>query len=144
MQTASTAPEIHCIMVEPFMVDAMWEKCLPFIENPELGDIEYMSPGELKQECLAGYAQLWILMLGDDLVGCFCTNFGEASSTVKVCNIFNLAGSGAKLWSKALDEKIAGFAQSHGCSAYMCVTRKGFARLVPELKEAGALFVRKL
>lgn len=136
--------EIDCLRVEPYLVDGIWEKCSKFLENPDIGDIEFNTPEELKEECIKGYAQLWMIAKGEEVIGAFCTNFGEAASNVNVCNIYYLSGEGAKVWSKIIDKKVSDFAKENGCSYYMCVARKGFARLVPQLKEAGTLFVRDL
>lgn len=144
MQIIEDSGDIYCIMVEPFLVKDLWDKCLPFLENPEIGEIEFGNIDDLKQECIEGYAQLWILMRGDDLCGCFCTNFGEVDSGTNVVNIFRLSGEGAKVWIKELDKKISEFAIANNCKFYLCTARKGFARYVPELKEAGTLFVKDL
>jgi hypothetical protein len=136
--------EIDCLRVEPYLVDGMWGKCSKFLENPDIGDIEFSTTEELKEECKNGHAQLWAIAKGEEVIGAFCTNFGEATSSVNVCNIYYLSGEGAKVWSKIIDKKVSDFAKENNCSYYMCVARKGFARLVPQLKEAGTLFVRDL
>lgn len=132
----------YCIMIEPFMVDELWPKCVPFFEDPEIGDIEFSSIEECYENCRRGIYQLWILMEDDELTGCFMTNIGMASDTVKVVNIFYLSGDGVKTWIAELDKKICEFCVQNDCSFYMCSARKGFSRLVPQLKESGVLYVR--
>lgn len=126
------------------MVDDMWPKCLPFLENPEIGDTEYDSLNDIKDFCKQEYYQLWILMENDNLSGCFLTNIGEASKNTKVVNIFYLCGEGVKIWISELDKKIVEFAKENGCRFYSCAARRGFSRLVPELKETGTLYVREI
>lgn len=134
----------YCIKVEPFMVIEMWDKCLPFLENPEIGQIEYTSPEELKRNCLDETYQLWILMEGDKLTGCFLTNIGVVSDEINIVNIFNLSGSGVRVWIKELDEKIVKFCQENGCKFYSYIGREGFAKLVPELKQTGVHYLREV
>lgn len=134
----------YCIRVEPFMVPSMWSKCLPFLENPDIGDIEYSSLDEVKKDCLEGTTQLWILMKEDDLVGCFLTNVGVASDSVNIVNIFNLSGKDIEVWIKELDDRIVQFCKENNCKYYSYVGRPGFKKYVPELKSPGVFYLREV
>ena len=144
MDALDNKPEAYCIRVEPFMIEGLWEKCLPFLENPEIGEIEFSSLEELKRNCLDSTAQLWILMEGDKLTGCFLTNVGVVSDEVKIVNIFNLSGAGIKFWIKELDDKMVAFCQEYGCQYYSYIGRQGFAKLVPQLKSTGVHYLREV
>lgn len=126
------------------MIDELWPKCLPFLENPDIGDIEFVSLEDLKQECKELKAQLWILMEDDELKGCFLTNIGYLSDKVKVVNIFHLCGDGVKVWVDHMDRTMIDYARQNGCSYYLTTARKGFSRLVPALKESGVLYAREI
>lgn len=136
--------EAYCIRVEPFMINDLWDKCLPFLENPDIGDIEYSSTEQIKEDCFSGDTQLWILMKGDELVGCFLTNIGVASDTVNIVNIFNLSGTSIESWIKELDRKIVEFCQENSCKYYSYVGRPGFKRYVPELISPGVFYLREV
>lgn len=134
----------YCIRVEPFMVNDMWPKCLHFLENPDIGDIEFTSLDDLKEECKELKAQLWILMEDDELKGCFLTNIGYLSDKVKVVNIFHLCGDGVKVWVDHMDKTMVDYAKENGCKFYLTTARRGFSRLVPALKESGVLYAREI
>lgn len=136
--------ESYCIMVEQFLIDELWSKCEKFLNNPEIGEIEFADLDDLKQECKDGICQLWILMQDDELTGCFITSIGEASANVKVLTLTHLSGEGVKVWIKELDDKVSQFAKINGCKYVSITARRGFARLIPELKEAGTLYVKDL
>jgi hypothetical protein len=136
--------ESYCIRVEIFMIEDLWEKCIPFLANPEIGEIEYSSMEELKRDCLENITQLWILMKGDELVGCFLTNVGVASDTVNVVNIFNLSGTDIESWIKELDTKMVEFCQQNSCKYYSYVGRPGFKKFVPELTSPGIFYLREV
>ncbi len=142
MQTAEKIATPYCIKVDPFMIDKIWSKCKPFLENPEIGDVEYTSTEEMKELCKSEEYQLWILMEDEKLTGCFLTNIGEVASGVKMVNLFCLSGGGLKVWIDELDEKVTKFARQNGCIGYSCVARTGFSKFVPELKKLGDFFFR--
>lgn len=144
MQILEKQSESYCIMVEPFMIEDMWPKCIHFLENPDIGGEELASLDEAKELCRQGLYQLWILMEEDELKGCFFTNFGEASPGKNIINIFWLCGDGVKTWVHAMDQKMCEWARANGCKHYVCTARKGFARLVPELKDSGTIYVREV
>lgn len=136
--------EAYCIRVEPFMIESLWSRCLPFLENPEIGDIEYCSMQEIKHDCLNQSSQLWILMKGDELVGCFLTNIGVASDSVNIVNIFNLSGTSIESWIGELDRKIVEFCQQNNCKFYSYVGRPGFKKFVPQLTSPGVFYLREV
>lgn len=136
--------EVYCIRVEPFMVSELWSKCLPFLENPEIGSLEYSSIEELKKCCLDETYQLWILMERDKLSGCFLTNIGVISDNINIVNIFNLSGSGIRFWIKELDQKISEFCKENNCKFYSYIGRDGFSRFVPELNKVGTYYLREV
>lgn len=136
--------EVYCIRVEPFLLDSLWEKCLPFLENPEIGEIEYTPLDEVYELCKTEDYQLWILMNGDELTGCFMTNIFQVTAGTNVLNIFYLSGHGVKVWIDELDKKVSEFAIENGCSFYSCIARKGFSKLVSGLEEAGVQYVKDL
>lgn len=136
--------ESYCIRVEDFLIDDVWERCIPFLENPEIGEIEFTSLDSVKAEVIEGNYQLWILMQDDALSGCFLTNISEVANGIKIVNIFYLSGQGVKIWIQELDDKIVEFCKENGCKFYSCTARRGFSKLVPKLEEAGTLYVRKI
>jgi len=136
-------PEIDCIMVEDFMIDAIWPKVLPFLNKNPQNDFDLYDIAEVKTQCKDNLWQLWLLMQDEKIVGCFCTNVGE-DSTKRIVNVFNLIGENSRLWVKALDSKICEFARLNGCSHYFAAARDGFRRFVPELKEVGKMYIRRL
>lgn len=144
MQALEKQAESYCIMVEPFMIDDMWPKCISFLENPEIGGEELASLEEAKSLCKQGFYQLWILMIDDALQGCFFTNYGEASPGKNIINVFWLCGEAAKTWVKEMDHKMCEWARANNCEHYVTTARRGFARLVPELKDSGTIYVRKV
>lgn len=136
--------EVYCIMVEPNMIEAVWDKCVPFLSNPDIGDVEFSSVEQTKESCSKGTDQLWMLMTGDELVGCFNTNFGPVSPGISLVNIYNLSGMDIKSWIDILDHKISKFAKDNGCAFYMYIGRRGFSKLVPGLKEVGSAYIKDL
>lgn len=139
-----TLENAYCIRVDPFMIDGIWDRCLPFLQNPDIGDIEFLSSEESKKSCIDGEAQLWILMQEDELVGCFLTNIGVVSEGTNIVNIFNLSGTGIESWIKELDRKIVEFCKENNCKYYSYVGRPGFKRYVPELNSPGVFYLREI
>ena len=134
----------YCIIVQPFMIDEMWDKCLPFLENPDIDELEFDDLDELREQCKRTESQLWIIMLDDDLKGCFITTLGEHSSGIKVINMSYFSGEGIRLWADTVDKAMIEFGIKNNCRYYSFIGRRGFSKMVPALKESGVLYLRDI
>lgn len=137
------SPDIDCIMVDDFMVDAIWPKVEPIFKKYPPNDFDVYELDEVHEKCSEGLWQLWLLMKDEMIVGCFCTNIGQDVNN-KIVNVFNLVGSDSRHWVKKIDEKICDFVRLNGCKHYFAAARDGFRRYVPELKEVGKMYIRRV
>jgi len=132
-----------CIMIPLDMIDIVWDKCAPFLQKAFISPIAVYDLGDIYTNCLKGNWQLWMLLIDEQLVGCFITVL-MIESRAKILNILNLGAEGMKYWKDSIQHKITAFAKKHDCISIQAVARKGFSRIVPEIVEIGTIYALDL
>jgi hypothetical protein len=132
-----------CIQIESFMVDALWNKVEPFLKLSPSNGFDVYSLETVRENCKQDIWQLWMIVFDEEIIGCFCTNITDEFD-YRIVNCFNLVGKDGRTWAKALDKKICQFAINNGCIGYAAFLRDGVKRIIPELKEVGKMYIRKL
>lgn len=87
--------------------------------------------------------QLWVAEDAGLPIGAAVTQVDEGSA-MRVCTVLSISGVRFSEWAAQFDKEITSFAKQNGCHAIEAVTRRGFARVLPDLQEDGVIYVKLL
>lgn len=93
------------------------------------------SLGEIASGLINGTDQLWIIIDDKEIHAAFVTAAIDDGSLA----IYGLGGSTPRRWATALDEAVCSFARSVGISVVRFIGRKAWLRLIPALRDCGAI-----
>jgi len=86
----------------------------------------------------SGLAQLWAILAPRRVLGAFLTSV-RVDGGLKWVEVCALSGVGAPKWAKALAHAVEGFARSEGASRTVFFGKRGWARLLPDYTNRGAV-----
>jgi len=115
------------------MCEDMWRFADPYIRRALDHTFGELTSDDLKNLCVAGNAQLWMIQKEKRVVGAGTTMIIDYPQ-MKVCRIITLAGSDFKEWKDMSHMQIEMWAESQGCSGVEAYVRRGF---IPQLLEIG-------
>lgn len=88
---------------------------------------------DLKEMVLNEEAQLWVIFNQMVINGALITSVDEASNGRRI-SVLELAGRNFKAWAGIMDDALIAFAIANRCDGYEALTRKGFAKYIPDFK----------
>ena len=129
--------------VQPDRLDEFWPICKPMLETAFRFRIHADTADDYYEPLKNSEYQLWVAVSEDRVLGAVITSIIEGSNA-KICNIHSLGGDDLPEWVDEMNDTLTGFANENKCAAIEAITRRGFARFVPNWVEDGVCFVKDL
>lgn len=114
-------------------IETLWRFAEPYVKRSLDHTFGEIAAEDIKELCLRGEAQLWMIQKENRIVGAGTTTLVNYPQ-MRVCRIITLAGSEFDAWKDMAHMQIELWAESQGCEGVEAYVRKGF---VPKLLEIG-------
>jgi len=115
------------------LCDGIWRFAEPYIKRALDHTFGELAAQDLKELCVTGQGQLWMIQNEKRVVGAGTTMIVNYPQ-MRVCRIITLAGSEFPEWKDMAHAQIEIWAAAQGCEGVEAFVRKGF---VPKLLEIG-------